>query len=94
MGQVESGTSKVLAAGVTMQRIVESIQRVSATVDAISQAAAEQARGVAGVNSAVAEMERDTQQNAAMVEQATAATEALKDQARRLADSVGTLRTA
>ncbi|MBW8827996.1 MAG: methyl-accepting chemotaxis protein [Burkholderiales bacterium] len=94
VGQVESGTSKVLAAGATMQRIVEAIQKVSATVDAISRAAAEQAGSVADVNSAVAEMERDTQQNAALVEQATAATEALKDQARQLADSVGTLRTA
>lgn len=91
--QVESGTSKVLAAGATMQRIVESIQKVSITVDAISHAAAEQARNVTEVNSAVAEMERDTQHNAALVEQAAAATEALKNQARQLADSVGALRT-
>jgi methyl-accepting chemotaxis protein len=92
--QVESGTQKVQAAGATMQRIVESIQGVSATVEAISLAAAEQARGVAEVNTAVAEMDRNTQQNASLVEQATAATESLKDQARRLAESIGSLRTA
>ncbi len=92
--QVESGTQKVQAAGATMQRIVESIQSVSATVEAISLAAAEQARGVAEVNTAVAEMDRNTQQNASLVEQATAATESLKDQARRLAESIGSLRTA
>jgi methyl-accepting chemotaxis protein len=92
--QVESGTQKVQAAGATMQRIVESIQSVSATVEAISLAAAEQARGVAEVNTAVAEMDRNTQQNASLVEEATAATESLKDQARRLAESIGSRRTA
>ncbi len=91
--QVEKGSQKVQAAGATMQRIVASIQTVSGTVDAISRAAAEQARGVEQVNGAVAEMDRNTQQNAALVVQATAATEALKGQAQRLAQSIATLRT-
>jgi methyl-accepting chemotaxis protein len=76
-----------------MQRILASIQTVSGTVDAISRAAAEQARGVEQVNGAVAEMDRSTQQNAALVVQARSATEALKGQAQRLAESMATLRT-
>ena len=91
--QVEQGSQKVHAAGATMLRIVESIQTVSGTVDAISRAAAEQARGVEQVNGAVAEMDRNTQQNAALVVQARSATEALKGQAQRLAESIATLRT-
>ena len=91
--QVQQGSQKVHAAGATMQRIVESIQTVSGTVDAISRAAAEQAQGVEQVNGAVAEMDRNTQQNAALVVQARSATEALKGQAQRLAQSIATLRT-
>jgi methyl-accepting chemotaxis protein len=91
--QVEKGSQNVQAAGATMQRILASIQTVSGTVDAISRAAAEQARGVEQVNGAVAEMDRSTQQNAALVVQARSATEALKGQAQRLAESMATLRT-
>jgi methyl-accepting chemotaxis protein len=91
--QVESGARKVQTAGQTMTRIVDSIRSVSSTVDEISRAAAEQASGIAQVNAAVSEMDRNTQQNAALVEQAAAATDALKGQARRLAESIGTLRT-
>ena len=91
--QVQQGSQKVHAAGATMQRIVDSIQTVSGTVDAISRAAAEQAQGVEQVNGAVAEMDRNTQQNAALVVQARSATEALKGQAQRLAQSIATLRT-
>ncbi len=92
--QVELGAHKVQAAGETMQRIVTSIRSVSTTVDEISRATAEQANGISEVNTAVSEMDRHTQQNAAMVEQAAAAAESLKRQARRLAESIGTLRTA
>jgi methyl-accepting chemotaxis protein len=91
--QVEKGSQKVQAAGATMQRILASIQAVSGTVEAISRAATEQARGVEQVNGAVAEMDRNTQQNAALVVQARSATEALKGQAQRLAQSIATLRT-
>lgn len=92
--QAEIGARKVQTAGETMQRIVASIRSVSSTVDEISRATAEQASGISEVNTAVSEMDRDTQQNAAMVEQAAAAAESLKLQARRLAESIGTLRTA
>jgi methyl-accepting chemotaxis protein len=93
VAQVEAGMEKVQTAGDTMQRIVTSIRSVSTTVDEISRATAEQASGIGQVNSAVAEMDRATQQNAAMVQEAAAAAESLKVQARRLSDSIGTLRT-
>lgn len=92
--QAAQGAQKVQAAGATMQRVVSSIRSVSATVDEISRSTAAQASGISQVNSAIAEMDRHTQQNAAMVEQAAAAAESLKLQARRLAESIGTLRTA
>jgi methyl-accepting chemotaxis protein len=91
--QVENGARKVQTAGQTMKRIVESIHSVSATVGEISRAAAQQASGIAQVNATVSEMDRNTQQNAALVQQAAQATDALNGQARRLVQSIGTLRT-
>ena len=92
--QIDAGATKVQAAGKTMDRIIGAIERVSSTVDDISRAAAEQATGIAQVNQSVAEMDHSTQQNAAMVEQATAATEALNDQAQRLVQMLTRFRTA
>ncbi len=92
--QIESGAGKVQSAGQTMERIVGAIERVARTVDDISRAAAEQASGIAQVNQSVAEMDRSTQQNAAMVEQASAATESLRAQATRLVQMLTRFRTA
>ncbi|MCR5867239.1 MAG: methyl-accepting chemotaxis protein [Aquincola tertiaricarbonis] len=92
--QIEAGAVKVQAAGQTMGRIVGAIERVAGTVDDISRATAEQASGIAQVNQTVAEMDRSTQQNAAMVEEATAATESLRQQAQRLVELLTRFRTA
>ena len=92
--QIDAGATKVKVAGQTMNRIIDAIQRVSSTVEDISRAAAEQATDIAQVNQSVAEMDNSTQQNAAMVEQATAATEALKGQAQRLVQLLTGFRTA
>jgi methyl-accepting chemotaxis protein len=92
--QIDTGTTKVQAAGQTMGRIVQAIEKVAATVDDISRASAEQAEGIAQVNQSVTEMDRSTQQNAAMVEQATAATESLRQQAAHLVQSLERFRTA
>jgi methyl-accepting chemotaxis protein len=92
--QIDNGTNKVHAAGQTMTRIVDAIEKVSATVDDISRASSEQADGIAQVNQTVTEMDRSTQQNAAMVEQATAATESLRQQAAHLVQSLERFRTA
>jgi len=91
--QVDVGTGKVEVAGQTMARVVDSIQKVSQMVGDITRAAAEQADGIAQVNSAVAEMDKSTQQNAAMVEEATAATESLRTQASQLVESLTRFRT-
>ena len=91
--QIDAGAVKVQAAGQTMGRIVSAIERVAGSVDDISRATAEQASGIAQVNQTVAEMDRSTQQNAALVEQASAATESLRHQAERLVQMLTRFRT-
>ena len=86
--QVEAGTSKVHAAGETMRRIVASIEQVSTMVAEISRATAEQADAIHGVNDAVSDMDRNTQQNAALVEESAAAAESLRVQAAGLVQAV------
>jgi len=82
--QINGGTQKVQLAGKTMDRIVESVECVASRVKNISVSALEQADGIAQVSSAVADMDRNTQQNAALVEQASAAADSLKAQAAAL----------
>lgn len=79
--RVESGAKLVAAAGSTMTDIVDSVQRVSDIIARISEAAAEQTRGIGQINGAVGGLEQMTQQNAALVEQSAAAADMLKDQA-------------
>ena len=86
--QVAAGTNKVHAAGQTMQRIVTSIEQVSTMVAEISRATAEQADAIQGVNDAVSDMDRNTQQNAALVEESAAAAESLRVQAAGLVQAV------
>ena len=86
--RVQVGSKQVLEAGTTMGEIVASVQRVSDIVGQISAAAAEQSSGIGQVNGAVNDLERVTQQNAALVEQSAAAAESLQAQAARLAGVV------
>ncbi len=90
--KVESGTRLVADAGSTMTEIVASVQRVNDIISEISAAAAEQSSGLGQVNGAVADLDRMTQQNAALVEESAAAAESLKDQAGRLGSLVATFR--
>jgi methyl-accepting chemotaxis protein len=90
--KVEAGTRLVADAGSTMNEIVASVQRVNDIISEISSAAAEQSQGLGQVNHAVADLDRMTQQNAALVEQSAAAAESLKDQATRLGGLVATFR--
>jgi len=92
VGKVETGAKLVGDAGQTMQEIVGSVQRVSDIIGEITAAAAEQSEGINQVNSSVVELDQMTQQNAALVEQSAAAAESLRDQARRLAESVQAFR--
>ncbi len=86
--RVETGSRLVGAAGQTMDEIVASVQRVSQMIGEISLASGEQSQGLGHVNGAVSELDRMTQQNAALVEQSAAAAESLKQQAARLTQVV------
>ena len=88
VGQVEAGSRMVGAAGATMQEVVDSVQRVTAIVAEIAVASGSQNEGISQINDAIAQMDSVTQQNAALVEQAAAAAEAMQQQAMRLADAV------
>lgn len=79
--RVSAGVRQVGNAGQTMKQVVESVDRITGIVAGISDASAQQAEGVAAVNQAVAEIERNTQENAAMVEETAAAVASLAEQA-------------
>ncbi len=85
---VASGTKVVKGAGETMQELVGNAQRMHDLLSDISTAANEQSQGIMQVGGAVNDLDRMTQQNAALVEQTAAAAEALKDQAVDLAAEV------
>jgi methyl-accepting chemotaxis protein len=87
--KVGAGSTLVGEAGRTMEEILASVQRVTNIVVEISAASAEQSNGIAQVNQAIAQMDGTTQQNAALVEQAAAASESLHDQAALLVSLVG-----
>ncbi|WP_240515634.1 methyl-accepting chemotaxis protein [Acidovorax kalamii] len=90
--QVKAGAELAQQAGSTMQEVVTSVQRVSAVIEEISQASREQTDGIEQINEAVAQMDQGTQQNAALVEQATAAAAALQQQAHELNQVVAAFR--
>ena len=91
---VETGSRLVDDAGKTMQDVVNSVQRVSEIIGQISAATQEQGAGIGQVNTAVTELDRVTQQNAALVEESAAASESLKRQAVALAESVSIFKVA
>jgi methyl-accepting chemotaxis protein len=88
--EIVAGTDLANSAGSTMREMLDSVQRVNAILSAITVASSEQAAGIAQVGRAVAEIDVGTQQNAAMVEQAAAVAQAMREQASRLAGLVGT----
>jgi methyl-accepting chemotaxis protein len=87
--QVEAGSRLADDAGRSMQDIVAQVQRVGELIAAISMASTEQSRGISQVGDAVAQLDRVTQQNAALVEESAAAADSLKQQAASLAQVVG-----
>ncbi|WP_342117501.1 methyl-accepting chemotaxis protein [Pseudoduganella sp. OTU4001] len=92
VGKVDTGTRLVDQAGATMHEIVESIQRVADIMGEITSASAEQSAGIEQINEAVIQMDSVTQQNAALVEEAAAAAQAMQDQASHLAQAVSVFR--
>nr|WP_308495486.1 methyl-accepting chemotaxis protein [Duganella margarita] len=85
LDKVKIGNELVSAAGTTMGEVVGSVQRVTDIISEISAAGREQEVGIEQINEAVSGMDTVTQQNAALVEQAAAATAALEEQAAQLA---------
>ena len=90
--KVDSGTRVVKGAGDTMRELVVNAGRMNDLLRAISTAATEQSSGVSQVGTAVTDLDRMTQQNAALVEQTAASASALRDQAIGLAREVSRFR--
>ena len=90
--KVESGSRLVNDAGQTMEDIVSQVQRVSDLIAEISSATHQQTAGIVQVGQAISHLDQITQQNAALVEQSTAASESVKQQMACLADAVGVFR--
>ncbi|WP_292071815.1 methyl-accepting chemotaxis protein [Brevundimonas sp. UBA7534] len=91
-GQVGSGVKLVGQTGEALQRIVDRVAEIDGLVSEIAASAQEQAVGLAQVNTAVNQMDQVTQQNAAMVEQSTAASHSLAQEAEALQASVARFR--
>jgi methyl-accepting chemotaxis protein len=91
---VEAGVKLTQEAGNAMADIVSGVKRVNDIIGEIAAAAGSQTNGIAEVSRAAREIDRMTQQNAALVEQSTAATESLREQADRLAQMVRQFRLA
>ena len=85
---VDGGVRHVEDAGTAMKEIVASVQRVGDIIGEITAAATEQSAGIGQVNQSVGEIDRMTQQNAALVEESAAAAESLREQAARLSEVV------
>ena len=85
---IQAGSTHVTLAGTTMEEIVSSVRRVSDLISDISAASAEQRDGISQINAAVSQLDQMTQQNAALVEQSTAAAASMSDQASRLQQAV------
>jgi len=83
-GRVADGAALAGKTGQTMQGIVTSIDRVSTIMNDIVASSREQAIGIAQVNQAITQMDRSTQQNAAMVEESAAASRAMQEQSGKL----------
>ena len=90
--RVQQGSCLVDQAGATMGEVVAAIRRVTDIMGEISAASGEQSAGVAQVGEAITQMDQVTQQNAALVEESTAAAMSLREQAQHLNQLVGTFR--
>jgi methyl-accepting chemotaxis protein len=90
--KVDAGNHLVADAGQSMNEIVSQVRRVTDLIGEVTSSAMEQSSGIAQVNDALVQMDRVTQQNAALVEESAAAAASLKEQAERLAQAVSVFR--
>ncbi|WP_447741795.1 methyl-accepting chemotaxis protein [Variovorax boronicumulans] len=90
--KVEEGSKQVAEAGRTMEEIVGSVKRVTDIMGEITAASQEQTSGIEQINQAITQMDQVTQQNAALVEEASAAAQSLQEQAGALVEAVSTFK--
>jgi methyl-accepting chemotaxis protein len=90
--KVEAGSKLVSSAGQTMGEIVTSVKRVTDIMAEISAASREQSNGIEQVSTAVSQMDKITQQNAALVEEAAAAAKSMEEQTEQLSGLVAGFR--
>ncbi|GAK70081.1 putative methyl-accepting chemotaxis protein [Agrobacterium rubi TR3 = NBRC 13261] len=90
---VKSGVGLVAQTGESLGKIVEQVKEISVNVLSIVEASREQTTGIKEINQAVSQMDQGTQQNAAMVEESTAASHALAREAEALFVLVGKFET-
>jgi methyl-accepting chemotaxis protein len=91
---VDAGAALVDEAGATMDGIVKAVKQVADIMTAISAASNEQSTGIEQVNQAIVSIDDATQQNAALVEEAAAAAQSMRDQADLLAQAVSVFKLA
>jgi methyl-accepting chemotaxis protein len=87
--KVEAGSALVNESGTTLSSIVTAVEKVATIIAEVNNAAAEQTTGIEQINQAVSQMDEMTQQNAALVEEASAASEAMSEQASTMNRLVG-----
>lgn len=88
VSKVDDGTELVNKSGQTLSEIVSSVNKVTQMVQDIALAAREQTSGIEQVNTAISQMDEMTQQNAALVEQASAAGQSMADQAKSMTNVI------
>ncbi len=91
--RIEVGTQLADQSGVMLQAIAESIEQVSCMIEEIAQASSEQSQGIEQVHKAMSSIDRVTQENAALVEQTTAAAESLRNEAGSLIENMHFFKT-
>jgi methyl-accepting chemotaxis protein len=91
--QVDQGVQLVVETGKALQRIVTEVAEINGVVSAIAASAQEQATGLHQVNTAMNQMDQVTQQNAAMVEETTAAARSLAMETQELAKLIARFQT-
>jgi len=93
VAKVDEGSRLVSHAGSTIGEVVNSVKSVAGIMSEITIASSEQSTGISEINMAITQMEAVTQQNAALVQEASAASQALQDQAERMAQAMSVFKT-
>lgn len=92
--RITEGSSLAGEAGTTMSEVLHAVSKVRDIMNEIAAASTEQSRGIEQLSQAISQMDQVTQQNAALVEEAAAASQSLDEQGRRLTDAVSFFRLA